>query len=59
MQASFYWSAYTVQMLAVGVATAHGQHILAAEYAETAREYLNKHFDAIERHLERIGAYNG
>ena len=59
MQATFYWTAYTFQMLAVSTALAHDKHELAAEYEKTAREYLDKHFEEVDKHLERIGAYNG
>ena len=58
MQSSFYWSAYLLQMLAIGVAKANDRHDLVAEYTDLAHKYLDEHFDAIEKHLERIGAFN-
>lgn len=59
MQASFYWTAYTFQMLAIAVARSQGLHDLAAEYTEMAREYLDQHFEEVEKHLQRVGAHNG
>ena len=58
MQATFFWTAYTFQMLAVSTALAHNEHELAAEYEETAREYLDRHFDEIEKHVNYIGVFN-
>jgi hypothetical protein len=59
MQATFYWTAYTLQVLAVSTARAHGEHKLADEYDATAREYLDKHFEEVEKCVDRIGAHNG
>lgn len=58
MEASFYWSAYLMQMLAIGVADAHGKTALVAEYTERAREYLDKHFEAIDRHMDKLREHN-
>lgn len=60
MEASFYWSAYMLQMLALGVAQANGRDDLVIEYADLARDYIDKHFEAVDRHMEKLSEhYNG
>lgn len=60
MEASFYWSAYMMQMLAIDVADASGRHDLVPEYTALSRDYIDKHFEAIDRHLNNLREfYNG
>lgn len=57
MEASFYWSAYMLQMVALGVASDHGRDDLVAEYTDLARDYIDKHFEAIDRHIDKLREY--
>ena len=60
MEASFYWSAYMLQMLAISVAQENGRDDLVAEYTDLARDYIDKHFEAIDRHMDKLREfYNG